>query len=255
MPLETGKSKEAFSHNVEELINHGHPQKQAVAIAYKERGEDAKHTGAGIMYVAGNKVLLGKRVGGDYTNFWDFPGGKTIGNETPWETAQRESLEEIGEQPENGLQIDYSDNGYIGFTTFLVRAPKPFMPPSVKEDEHSEFRWADVNQLPKPMHPAVAMTIEKFKQYGSVGMDSARLTDINGWIEVKGNPISKAGIFEYPGRMIDRSLDPDKMYRVLRPAEELADPDCIESFKLIPWIDEHVMLGPQETGLLPPEMM
>jgi hypothetical protein len=37
MPLEKGKSKEAFSHNVETEMAAGKPQKQAVAIAYSEK--------------------------------------------------------------------------------------------------------------------------------------------------------------------------------------------------------------------------
>ena len=41
MPLETGKSKEAFEHNIKTEIAAGKPQKQAVAIAYaKKRGDD-----------------------------------------------------------------------------------------------------------------------------------------------------------------------------------------------------------------------
>lgn len=40
MPLEPGKSKEAFSHNVKTEMAAGKPQKQAVAIAYHEAGED-----------------------------------------------------------------------------------------------------------------------------------------------------------------------------------------------------------------------
>lgn len=41
MPLESGKSKAAFSHNVEVEIEAGKPQKQAVAIAYsKKRASD-----------------------------------------------------------------------------------------------------------------------------------------------------------------------------------------------------------------------
>lgn len=41
MPLESGNSKAAFSHNVETEMNEGNkPQKQAVAIAYsKARGD------------------------------------------------------------------------------------------------------------------------------------------------------------------------------------------------------------------------
>lgn len=37
MPLKVGKSREAFSDNVSELVKHGHPQDQAVAIAYKQK--------------------------------------------------------------------------------------------------------------------------------------------------------------------------------------------------------------------------
>lgn len=41
MPLEAGKSREAFSHNVKTEVEAGKPQKQAVAIAYSNaRGDD-----------------------------------------------------------------------------------------------------------------------------------------------------------------------------------------------------------------------
>lgn len=39
MPLKKGKSKAAFNYNVAELVKSGRPVKQAVAIAYKEKGE------------------------------------------------------------------------------------------------------------------------------------------------------------------------------------------------------------------------
>lgn len=42
MPLEEGKSPEAFSHNVKTEIAAGKPQKQAVAIAYSKAGEGRK---------------------------------------------------------------------------------------------------------------------------------------------------------------------------------------------------------------------
>ena len=42
MPLETGKSKAAFSHNVAAEINSGRPKKQAVAIAYSEKRGDKR---------------------------------------------------------------------------------------------------------------------------------------------------------------------------------------------------------------------
>lgn len=85
---------------------------------------------------------------------------------------------------------------------------------------------------------------------------TARIPDENGWYEVKGNPISKVGVFGYSGAMIDPSgemgLDPDETYMVYRSAKELSDPDTIDSFKLLPWIDDHEILG-EGPGLTPPE--
>lgn len=64
-------------------------------------------------------------------------------------------------------------------------------------------------------------------------------------MEVRDNPISKAGVYPYLGSEIDNpeASDPDKVYWVFRPPEELADPETIESFKLMPFIDEHEVLG------------
>lgn len=76
-----------------------------------------------------------------------------------------------------------------------------------------------------------------------------RIADTNGWIEVKDNPLSKVGVFAYRGI----GGDPDKIYQVYRPEEELSNAETIESFKLIPWVDDHTMLGNQEAGLTPAE--
>ena len=40
MPLKKGKKN--MSSNIAELVRAGHPQKQAIAIAYKEAGEKKK---------------------------------------------------------------------------------------------------------------------------------------------------------------------------------------------------------------------
>ncbi len=86
---------------------------------------------------------------------------------------------------------------------------------------------------------------------------TARREDVNGFIEIEGNPISKVGVFPYLGKEIDQDgefgLEPNKIYYIYRPAEELSHPDCIESFKLVPWIIEHEMLGDKEEGLTPAE--
>ena len=89
--------------------------------------------------------------------------------------------------------------------------------------------------------------------YSVAGRDtpSNRVPDVNGWYEIKGNPLSKVGVFPYMGEQIGG--EPGRVYRVYRPEEELSDPDCIASFKLVPWVDEHTMLGSEGDGLTPAE--
>lgn len=87
--------------------------------------------------------------------------------------------------------------------------------------------------------------------------DSNRVKDLNGWYEIKENPLTKVGVFPYSGSQIDpdgtEGLDPNQIYNVFRPAEELADEETLKSFRLLPWIDDHVMLGASKDGLTPPE--
>jgi hypothetical protein len=78
---------------------------------------------------------------------------------------------------------------------------------------------------------------------------SKRQTDVNGYLLVRDNPITKVGVFPYLGREIG-APDPDRIYMVYRPQEELEKPETIASANLVPWIDEHEFLGKDGT---PPE--
>ncbi len=82
---------------------------------------------------------------------------------------------------------------------------------------------------------------------------TARKQDYNGFIEIKGNPITQVGVFPYYGSQISDSLEPNKVYNVYRPEEELRKSECLDSFKLVPWIIDHVMLGSAKNGLTPTE--
>ena len=52
--------------------------------------------------------------------------------------------------------------------------------------------------------------------------------DENGYITIPKNPISKSGVFQYLGKSISPELEPDKVYNVWRPEEELNNPETIE---------------------------
>lgn len=74
---------------------------------------------------------------------------------------------------------------------------------------------------------------------------SARQIDVNGWMYIERNPISKEGVFDYLGSEIG-APEPDRVYKVYRPGSELEK--AADSFKLIPIIDEHELLGEAGTS-------
>lgn len=75
--------------------------------------------------------------------------------------------------------------------------------------------------------------------------------DNNGYWEKRDVLLSKVGVFPYLGAQIAGAPDPTKIYRVYRPAEELRK--AVPSFRLVPWVDEHEMLGPEKQGCTPAE--
>ncbi|MCL2887621.1 MAG: DUF2213 domain-containing protein, partial [Betaproteobacteria bacterium] len=100
----------------------------------------------------------------------------------------------------------------------------------------------------------LARIAEYYKASGAPGTaEDKSILDTNGFREISNNPLSKVGVFPYSGRSLTNAPDPNKKYMVYRPAEELSDPECIESFRLLPWVDNHAMLGSEDEGLTPAE--
>lgn len=203
--------------------------------------QDASLRAAGVLFASGDTVLLVKR---SDTGQWAFPGGKIEDGESAEQAAARESREEIGVEPTALEQIDHSDDGRVAFTTFLAKT-EAFEP--TLNDEHTEFAWADLASPPRPLHPGVEKTLKKYAANKHVAepaadaAESARRADVNGFITIGRNPISRAGVFPYLGRSIG-APEPDRIYNVYRPAEEFT-PEMLDSFKLLPIVDDHTMLG------------
>lgn len=122
--------------------------------------------------------------------------------------------------------------------------------------EHSKSEAAfhkNVGELISSGHPraqalAAAYAIKSGRDFSDA--DSSRQYDLNGWPEIKANPLSKEGVFPYLGKQVGPEFDPEEVVMVYRPGEELANPSCIDSFKLIPWVNIHPdnLLGRESDG-------
>jgi len=225
---------------------------------------------AGVMIAdPGGRLLFLKRKDG---KGWAWPGGKIEPDETPEQAAGRETLEETGFSTGNLTQIDEG----MGFVTFRSEADSEF-DPSQHADfgrEHDEHVWAMPDNAPQPLHPGVAATLTKmtamdfnvkegFRQNAAKAKELSERTDMptikngldpelldaaaldrreydsNNWYEVLDNPLSKVGVYQYSEASIRRGGDRNKMVGVYRPAEELGSPECVNSFRLMPWTDDH----------------
>jgi len=269
MPLKSGCSKEVIQENIREMIKAGHPLNQSIAASYQnarkcaavdEEEPEVEHEShkrdlkeepdskivAFIVYTDDDKILWLHRTKDDT---WGFPGGHVEEGESAIEGAIRESREETMHVPETGLQLIYEE-GKVRLFGCNDGEFKPEL-----NNEHSEFVWATIENAPFPLFHKIDGEEEEIAEAAEANASAMdkREYDTNGWFEVKDNPLSKMGIFQYSGGSISPECEKDKIYNVYRPAEELSTEECINSFKLLPWIDNHVMLGSEDEGLTPAE--
>ncbi len=113
----------------------------------------------------------------------------------------------------------------------------------------------NISELIKSGHPqeqAEAIALSESRKTKD-NAESCREYDVNGWPEIKNNPLSREGIFPYSGETVGGEAG--RIYSVYRPEEELSNPETIKSFKLLPFVDDHpaVLLGDSDAGLTPAE--
>lgn len=241
MPLDKSGDKGAFGKNVATEEQAGKPQKQAVAIAYAVAGDAA--TAAGIVFHSTSKVFMMQRPNGE----WGFPAGSIEPGETAEAAARRETIEETAFAHQGPLS---SVGVFDGFFHAFFADVEPFN--AVLNEEHIGAGWFRLDELPTPLHGCSGNVLSCiFNAMACDDADSAKHFDINGFFEVMDNPLSKVGVFQYLGRNIPQEKangNGEKFFAVYRPAEELADPACIASFRLVPWIIDHTMIGNGTNG-------
>ena len=77
----------------------------------------------------------------------------------------------------------------------------------------------------------------------------SKKVDTNGFWSIKHNPISKEGVFPYLGHTISDECEPNKIYKVYRPAKTLKDSVETWDNPPKPFIDDHEMLGEGFTAI------
>ena len=118
---------------------------------------------AGIFYTDGKSFLILLR--NSKNKIWSIPGGKQEKGETSWETACRETKEEIGKLPE-GTEIgkfpDFHKNNY--FVTYVVIVDKPF--DCTLSEEHLDYKWINFDEIEDyNLHERLLKKINLFKSY------------------------------------------------------------------------------------------
>jgi hypothetical protein len=86
-------------------------------------------------------------------------------------------------------------------------------------------------------------------------MATNRERDENGYLTIKGCPISSFGIFPYSAGQLGLDGDPNQIINVYRPESAVSDPEALESFKNMPFINEHTYLSgiPGDENAVAPE--
>jgi 8-oxo-dGTP pyrophosphatase MutT (NUDIX family) len=138
---------------------------------HQEASDDKpKGRAASVAFVTPDgQTLLLKRSSkeSNFPGHWAWPGGKVEEGEDFLGGAQRECKEEIGDCGFDNIKEFDKKRTKFGWdhVTYLVPVEKPFDP--TLNEEHEDYAWCPVTELPKPMHPGVLNTIQK-----GIGEDS-----------------------------------------------------------------------------------
>jgi phage-related protein (TIGR01555 family) len=127
----------------------------------RRQAADAKTRAAGLALVTPDGMALFlKRAGtSDHLGEWCFPGGMVEGDETPEETAIRETREETGWIAPEEIARPRIASQHEGYTILRQRVGSQFIP--TLNAEHSAYAWAPLREPPSPAHPGLMAVISR----------------------------------------------------------------------------------------------
>ena len=131
--------------------------------------------GFGVMLLKDNKILLGHRHEDpekasselDGAGKWTMPGGKLHFGETFEDGAKREVMEETGIEL-NNVEVLCINNDIVETAHFitigLIATEFNGEAEVMEPNEITEWKWFDLDNLPKPLYFASAKVLENYKQ-------------------------------------------------------------------------------------------
>ncbi len=118
---------------------------------------------AGILFTDGESFLILLR--NSKNKIWSIPGGKQEEGENSWQTACRETKEEIGHLPkgdEIGKFPDLFKNNY--FVTYVVLVKNKF--DCTLSEEHLDYKWIKFNEFNEyNLHERLLNKLDLFKNF------------------------------------------------------------------------------------------
>lgn len=134
-------------------------------------GKKYPKVGIGVMiHNDKEEILIGLRKGSHGSGEWSFPGGHLEFGETIFETARRETLEEVGLEIDDFELISVADemryiktDGKHFLNIGVIGKYKGGTPKVMEPDKCLEWKWCSFENLPKNLLEGTELVLNNYK--------------------------------------------------------------------------------------------
>jgi 8-oxo-dGTP diphosphatase len=138
-----------------------------------KKSNNRPFVGVGVMVLNNDKVLLGKRKNSHGSLTWSFPGGHLEFQESLFECAQREVMEETGIKIKNLSKGPYTNDIFtkenLHYLTVYITAEYDSGKVILKEPEKClEWRWFDIDYLPENLFLPLENLLKEYSSLAKI---------------------------------------------------------------------------------------